>query len=591
MGKGTLWNGKYYVIPQAASVVDSAGLNRVQLGAAGRVVVLGEMIGLMEPQKITTVGSPSLAQTLMHPNSEEARLAAQLLFDPSPGSEVPGASSVDFIPVNPAVRASKTFKDGAAADVLTLTSFIYGVPSNQVKAKIEAGTAVGKKISVAYEDETEIFDNIEKESFTIEYTGAGSAAVMTIDNAAATHLLTTACTGAPADDLSLDLNVYTTIQSLTDAIIATGVYTVVIKTDRPKTDLGMELDTVTAEDIKTAAYTVKADLQSLVDALNATGGATTQSAYVSATRIADAGTVPANIDWTYLASGADGVTANSDWQTAFDLLKTVDVNIIVALSPSASIHAMGDSHCSYMSGPDGKSERDFFTGGALQVWGNEAARTTALGVLTSAFKALNSDCTVHAGLGSYHYDPDGVAKLYPAYITACMYAGMASGSSPVMPLTRKYLRCLGLEVDLRIEEIKEMIIDGGAVPILDTELGAGYVVSRQVTTWLQSDDPYRIEYSVRRGVNYIARQVRNEHTRLIGKEGTEGFDETILNKTNAVLQAAKTSDLVRSFDPEKTQLRVDGLNRYIDYEAEPILPINNIFSTYHLKPTVFTVQL
>jgi hypothetical protein len=78
---------------------------------------------------------------------------------------------------------------------------------------------------------------------------------------------------------------------------------------------------------------------------------------------------------------------------------------------------------------------------------------------------------------------------------------------------------------------------------------------------------------------------------MIGKEGTEGADETILNKTNAVLQAAKTSDLIRSYDPEKTQLRVDGLNRYIDYEAEPILPINNIFSTYHLKPTVFTVQL
>lgn len=586
MGKGTFWNGKYYVIPQAASKIDSSGLNRVQLGASGRIAIIGEMTGLVAPKTIKVVGSPSLALSLIHPDAEEARLATQLVFDPVPGSEMPGASEIRLIPVNPSTQAANTFDS-----VLTLTSFLYGLSANQVKAKIEAGTSLGKKVSIAYQDETEVFDNVEKPSFELQYTGAGSAAVMTIDISAATHLLTTTCTGASGDDLSLDLNVYTTIQALTDAIAATGKYTLTVKTDRPKNDLSMELDTVTAQDIKTAAYTAKAELQAIVDALNGSGGATTQSGYVSATRVADAGAAPANIDWTYLAGGIDGVTANSDWQEAFDLLKTVDMDIIVALSADASIHAMGDSHCSYMSGPDGKSERDFFCGGALQAWGNESARSTALAALKAAYKALNSDCTVHASLGSDHYDPEGDIKLYPAYITACMYAGMAAGSKPTMPLTRKYLRCSGLEVDLRTEELTELLEAGGAPPIPDTVRGAGYVISRQITTWLQSDDLYRIEYSVRRGSNYIARQVRNEHELLIGGESTESLDETIINKTNAVLNKAKLDDLIRSYDPTKTQLRAEGTDRFIDYEAEPILPINNIFSTYHLKPTVFTIQL
>ena len=576
MAREVLWNGKAYRLPQAASRIDSSGLNRVTLGGANVLAILCECTGLIPPKTARKVSNPAEALSLIYTGSKEARIAARMAFDPGKG--VPGASDVYIVPVNPATAATVTFDTK-----LTLTSYLYGLIANQVKAKIESGTLSGKKISLAFQDNSEVFDNIERESFSIQYTGAGSAATMTIDQSTGT--LATTCTDAAADNLSLSFASYDTIQSLVDAITATGKYTVTALTDKPKTELTTDLDAVTAQDILSAEYTAKSDLQAIVDHLN------TFSAYVSAAKVTGAAAAPANQDWTYLAGGTDGATANDDWQECFDLLKTMDVNLVVPLSSSSSIWAMGDTHVQYMSGPDGKLERRQFVGGALKSWAAEASRTTNITTLLADAKAIGSDRTVDAALGVRLYDEVGTPTLYPAYITAVMYAGIAAGGSPVTPLTRKYLNCLGLEVELRRSEIDDLIKGGLAVPIPDIVNGAGYVISRQITTWLQDDDDFRIEFSVGRGADYIAREVRKRHELLIGEPGTAQLDATIINITNAVLQAAKTAELIRDYDPTKTQLRVEGTIRYVDYSAQPILPISWIFSTYHLEPVAFTIQL
>lgn len=575
MGKGILWNGKYFVLPQAASRIDSSALNAVQLGSDNKLAILGTMTGLLAPKTITRVSTPSLASMLIHPDCEEARLAVQLAFSPSPGE--PGASEVILVPVNPSVRGTATFGTS-----YTATSHIYGLPANQVKVKQENGTTTGKKVTVAYMTETETFDNLTRSVFSIQYTGAGSAATMTINVAAATHLLTTTVTGA-ADNLSLDLQIYNTIRKLVDAVNATGKYTATILCDQPDLEVPLNMDNVTAQDVKTAAYTVKSDLQAIIDTVNL------KSAYVVLARVTDATAAPANFAWTFLSGGANGTITNNDWQEAFDLLKTTQVNFIVPLSNSSSIHTMGDAHVAWMSGPNGKSERRQFVGGALQSWANESARTTAIAAIKTAIKALNSDRSYHACLGSYHYDPNGVLKLYPAYITASMYAGIAAGGSPVKPLTRKYLRCYGLEVELRVAEIDEILEAGGMAPIPDNVQGAGYVVSRQVSTWSQDNDLYRIEFSVGRGADYIAAEVRRRHELLVGQPGDELMDLTIINLTNAVLQTAKRDGYIRSYDPKKTQIRADGTIRYVDYSADPVLPINWIFGTYHVGMVSFVL--
>jgi len=577
--KGIFWNGKKFILPQASSRIDSSALARAPLGGGAAVAILGNMIGLIAPKTAKRVGTPSTALAMLHPNSEEARLAAQLVFDPSPGGGTPGASEVYLVPVNSALPATRTF-----SSALRLDSYLYGLPANQVRVKIENGTSVGKKVTVAFGSEEEKFDNLAKESFSIRYNGVGNPAVMTITPTVAGHVLTTACTGATADNLNLDLFVYDTVQSLVDAINATGKYTAVVLTNNPN-DSTMHLDAVTNQDVKTATYTAKSDLQAIVDGLAGSG-------YVKASRVTDAGTAPINTtDFQYLSGGSNGSITTTDWQEALDLLGTMNVNIILPMTNDASVHAMVDSHCDWFSGPNGKLERRAFVGGALQSWMSEGARSSAVSSLLGAAKLIGSDRIVNVGLGSKHYDANGKSKLYPAYITAAMYAGIAAGGFPVTPLTRKYLRCLGLEVELRSEEIDTLINGGVAVPIVDLVNGAGWVIGRQVTTWGKDVDLYRIEYSVGQGADYIAQQVRQRHEQLIGMPGTEALDVTIVNITNGVLEQAKREGYIRNYDPKKTSLRVDGTVRYVDYSAEPILPVNFIFSTYFLLPTSFTIGL
>ena len=577
LGKGVNWKGKYFIIPQAASYVDPSGLQRVDLGSSGKLCLMGEMVGLLPSGAVKKITNPSLGKSLVHTSCDEMRRAIEAVFDPTCGA-TPGASEVYLLPVNPCEPGTITF-----SDLLLVTTYIYGAIANKAKMKIETGSTSGKKISIAYGDETETFDNIIRESFSIQYTGEGTAATMTIDVAA--DSLVTTCTGASDDDLALTLSSYDSIQELVDAIELTGVYEVEVLTDSPDDELPTQLDDVSAIDILTSTQTLESTLQAMIDKLNS------QSGYFAAERAGTASGPPANQDWTCASGAIDGDTANSDWQSAFDLLKTMDMDIIVPITSDASIHSMLKSHLTYMSGPSGKSERRGFVGGDLQSWASETTRTNSVNALLAAVKALNSDRVTHVGLGSYLYNDDGESVLYPAYLTACMYAGIAAGGGPVLPLTRKYLNTAGLEVELRTGEIEDLIEGGVAVPIPDVVQNAGYVISRQVTTWKQDTNDYRIEFSVGRGADYIAREVRKRHELIIGQPGTLGMDETIVNITNAVLRRAKEEEYIRDFDPNKTQLRVDGTIRYIDYSAQPILPINFIFSTYHLQPTVMTISL
>ncbi len=578
MGKGVNWNGKYFIIPQAASVVDESGLNRVALGASGRLVLMGDMIGLIEPKTAKKITSPSLGLSLVHPNSEEVRQAIRLAFDPVPGSGISGANEVYLLPVNPAVQANLTIDSK-----LKLTSFIYGLPANQVKVKIEDGTTSGKKISIAFVDELETYDNVEKPSLSIQYTGAGSAALLSIDQGTGT--LSTVCTDATDDNLSLPFATYDTIQALANAIADTGVYDVEVLSGSAAVDSCSDLDAVTDVDIKTAVVEFNSDLKAILDIINRSSG------YVSAEAVSGAAAAPANQDWTYLAGGDNGTTDSDDWQEAFDLLKTMQVDLICLLTSDASIHSMGDSHCDYMSGFEGKSERRLFVGGAVQSWGNEANRTAAVTALKAAAKLLNSDRTINVGLGCKLYNEEGISTLYPAYITAAAYAGIAAGNLVSMPLTRKFLRVLGLEVELRKGEIQDLLEAGVAVPIPDLVNNAGFVISRQVTTWLQNSNDYRVEFSVGRGADYVAAEVRRRHEELVGEAGYEAMDQTLINLTNAVLGQAKRDGIINSYDPKATQVRADGTIRYIDYSADPVLPINWIFSTYHLQPTIRTIAL
>lgn len=581
MAKGTLWKGKYFTLPQAASSIDSSALSPVTLGSANKVAFLADFTGLLTPKQAVNIGNPSLIAQVIHPDYAKAILGAQKLFAPSPSS--PGASDIYLVPVNAATRSVLTI-----GTTLKLTSYLYGLAANQINAKVETGTT-GKKVTIVYQGNTEVFDNLTKPSLVVSYGGTATVCALAVSvnttTGAATLTTTTSTESVPADNISLDLTIYNTLQKVIDAINAhAGAYTAALAAGSAGSDLSTELDSVTVANIKSTPSTINSDLMAAVNGINKLSG------YVSADRAAVSSAVPpTNTASTYLAGGTSPAATNNDWSEAFSLLESLNIQIVVPLTTDTSIQQMGVAHCNWMSGVSGKNERRQFVGGTLQSWTSESNRTASLAAIKAATKTLNHDRTVYSGLGSKHYDSNGVSTLYDGSITACMYAGIAAGATPVMPLTKKYLSTLGLEIELRASEIDDLIESGAAVPIPDKVQGLGYVISRQITTWSQDDDLYRIEYSVGRGADYIASQVRARHELIVGQPGSEAMDTTIINLTNGVLAAAKRDGYIRDYDPKATQLRVEGTVRYVDYSALPILPVNFILSTYHLQPVSFVL--
>lgn len=172
------FNGQLISKPGSYSEVDATALEVPSLGATGIVALLGEGEGgipydeISDPvndlQRARTTGK---AQSIFR--SGDLREMPSILFNPSNDPDIPsGAQEVVFVKTNPAAAAAITFVDSLAADSLTLTAKDYGLFTNQVNVTIEDATAgaPAKKITVNFEETTEVFDDLGSTGkFTLQY--------------------------------------------------------------------------------------------------------------------------------------------------------------------------------------------------------------------------------------------------------------------------------------------------------------------------------------------------------------------------------------------------------------------------------------
>ena len=144
-------------------------LNTVR-GAGGNVsinnaVILGKANG-GEPNRLIWLSGPT--------DAEEVLLGGELLavvkaaFTPG-GSLAP--QRIAAWRVNPGTQSSHQYQS-SSNPMIVATSRDYGLHTNQIKTKLESGTISGKKVTVQYGiNDPEIWDNVEKKSFTIQYVG------------------------------------------------------------------------------------------------------------------------------------------------------------------------------------------------------------------------------------------------------------------------------------------------------------------------------------------------------------------------------------------------------------------------------------
>jgi hypothetical protein len=561
---GVFFNGKLWVSPATMSVVDDTAMYNRNLSVGNVLALIGRSSG-GAPNKALRFGSPSEAIAVLRDG--ELLTAVLKAFDPS--SQTGGPAEVVAVRVNPALQSALVLKDGASNDVITLESTDYGLYTNQIKIKIESGSVSGKKVTTMFGNAYYTKDNVARNALGISYGGAGAATV-SITNSTVTLKVDTVVVATIA------LGDYPTIQQLVDRInVVSGFTAEVLDGNGVKAALN-GLDSLTDQALSGTPYIATANLQAVVDWINSTS-----EGFVTATREAGAGAVPANIGYTYLTGGSDGTVTNTEWQNAFTTLQTVDVQWVVPVSGSDSIHAMADTHVAFMSNV-GRMERRAIVGMVSGSTDNAAI---------DAAKAINSDRTSLVHLGFYDYDATGRLVLMEPYILAALLAGAFSGVNPGTALTNKTVKVRGLERDLRNPTDTDQLINGGVLCVENTN--SGFKVVKSISTWLVNDNYNRVEVSTGVATDFVARNVRQALDILRGERG----NPIVLSRAVSIAESA-LRELARP-EPQGPGVIVgdkanpayknitaslEGDVLRVEFQCSPVIPVNYIPVTIFAVP-------
>jgi hypothetical protein len=545
-----LFNGSVLVKPGGATRVDASLFTSAGLSGVGVVGLVGEADG-GQPGVVQIFTSPELMRKTFR--SGALADAAALAFQPGNDPRVPGgASAVVCVKANStAAQGTYTFQSAGSINAMVVTARDYGVHTNKITVQISDSSG-GKVLQTVFQDGTKTSTETSAvvgsvPEFTIQYTGAGTACTLTTSS---TQLTTTA-TGAAADSLTLSYASYPLLSDLIAAIQATGVYSVVaggvaafpvVGNPTPPASTSyafnpMNLDYVTAVDVKTTATGVYAKLFRCIDWFNS------NSVLVSAARAVTGVVAPtATARAIPLAGGLRGVSSNTDWQNGFNALGGQVVNEVVPLISAdltgqgfgstatfASVVAMSDAHAAFYSSTAGKSERQNYVGMA----GTKAALLAQAGI-------LNSPHTLISNMKVTVLDSTNTLRQLDEWGFAVITAGMRAGSDQGEPLTWKYIRASDISNDASwtpLNDGSDLIL--GGVYYAEKIPNKGIRIGKCITTYTRQDNDAYTEESVVMGWKNVAYQLRTHLENLfIGRK------VSITNLTSVRSQAeAKLSQL------------------------------------------------
>lgn len=522
MSRSVLFNSSVLTRPGAYSKIDASRFSNILLGGNGTVGIIGDADD--GPPRTLQVfsgqaGGVSAIKSLYR--SGDIVEAANILADPGNDDRIPtGAQQIVVYKVNGGTHSS-----------LTKAPFVFqsrgwGVLMNNTAAALSVGSTSNERVlTVSGIDNnglalTEISPSLGGTGkFAIQYTGAGSAATMTIS---ATTLSTTV-TGATADNLSISFADYTTLQDIITFIGNTGVYSVATLISNAQGFDPTYLDALTTVDIKTALTTVFARNFDLLDWINK------NSAIIfvdTATGYTKGAVGPIAVFTTApFTGGTRGTSSNTDWVNAFTALATLRVNQVVPLASAdavtiqgtytfAAILAATAAHGRLMSSTLGRNERQCWVGGHL-------TKTT---LITNA-NTTNSEHLVLSGqqVQRFVFARNQIDYL-PEWSFACCLAGMRAGAPLNEPLTFKFINATGIKNDSSWDPGTDTDLLFNGITYAKNELGQGIKIVKCITTYTKAENDAFIEESiVQIWKNYSFELRRTIEARFTGRPATSDF--------------------------------------------------------------------
>lgn len=560
------FNGQLYITPTTVSAVNDSALANSSLQVGNALALIGSASG----------GAPKTPLVFSNPVDAAAVLidgplltAVKKAFAPS--SETPAPNQVIAMRVDPATQAVLALKDAATNTVINLTSSIYGEAGNGDKIKVQAGSTSGLLVTSQRGVNSYAQDNLARSAFSLQYTGAQASATIDVTG-------TTVVLKAPssAGGTTIDLTQVKTVGDLVNRINAVAGFAATLLDPNPARATLNALDYYTAQDVRTAVFTVKADLQAVIDYINGISGG-----FFTAVRPSNAGAPPAVLAFTFLAGATNGSITNTDWSNCFTALQLVDCQWFVPLSPDPAVHAMATAHGIFMSGAGRKERRTLF--------GLDVGSTIAQ--VVSAAAAVNNDRSSEVYPGYKDFDANGTLTLYPPYMTAALVAAMAAGVPPGTPLTNKQMNVRGLEFDIKNPTDTDALINGGVLCCENTP--QGFKVVQSISTWLVNRNFNRTEISTGAAVDYAVRSVRLALDVLRGDRGSPQLLGRAMQITDTTLRALSVQPpngpgvlVGDAVNPAYKNIQVSLVNDalYVAFQGSPVIPDNYIAITMYAVP-------
>lgn len=491
-----------------------------------------------------------------------------LRFALNPGGElVP--QMVGAMRVNPATQAVSTIQDTVPADIIDIKSKDYGIYTNNIKFTIANATTKGKKLTVTLNAESQILDDIYKDSIKIQYTGDATTGVMTITGTQ----LTTTLAGDQTDG-SLNLTVafatYITIEQVVGYINSQTGYTCSLIDGVDEEDAPGEMDAYSAQNIKAAEITVTSNVEALIDRING------ESNYLSdaALHAAASRATIVNVANRYLTGAIEGTADSTAYTAKLVLLEQEDVQVFGATDDTYAIQALFKTHEVAMNAVTGKKERQVILGATLA--------STLANAITEA-KVKNS-----AGAGFCFgefkdYDLNGVEQSYGSVYYAAKMIGQFCALDIIQPHTFKEFSATELLTKLTTTEKEQAIEAGLWVPEISPQ--GTFRTVRSVTTY-QKDNLVKNEFSMWRTALYVSRDLRNYlETTFVGQAGDTAVLASIETLSTVKLNDYRASNYFVDNPNDdwggeswkSMVIAIDGDAISLNYDATITSPINFLF--------------
>ena len=433
---------------------------------------------------------PKTVQTFTNPQNLIAALrgspaASFVPFFATPSPALNGAAQITFIDASQNTQSTAVLPITGTTNAATLTSVLYGPPSNQLSILVQNGTFYGRKITLndGYSQASIVGDNLTV-PFTLAYSGAATGGVSYTVTTGTTNVFTVS-SPIVGESLSIPIGAgaYSPVSLLVQCLNGTSHYYAQLMSGSqgqlPSASLSaasaVALPIPTAGNLNYVA--VSSYLQDIPFWINQFCS-TLASAAVTA--IADnVSALPATGAITFF-SGARGVPpVNADYAAALTAGLSTPAWTVFCDSNSTAVQALLTQHCEIAGQPPNSTWRRGFTGSSI---GDSVATTE-----TNA-QNLDSYQMCYAYPGIWRTDTvTGLPRLYSGLYTAACAAAMATGNQIALPLTNKPLNATGLElVNAGSELTTSQIIalqNAGVLCVYTPNAGSVPVIVSDVTTW------------------------------------------------------------------------------------------------------------